>query len=197
MSADRTSKSPYEILGISHFTAIWVTVIIVGIYTVSGGLAAVVMTDVMQLVVMFVGTGALVILGLWEAGGWTGMSDTILAQPDATEEYFRLLGPHKEGAEYPWPGMVFSLGIVMSTAYFVGNQAVMRQRGFEADMRRPVQHGGYDKRMRLGSPVGRRQHEQPSLQTQDLAGAACPMYQQGARAIAAVWKQVADDRLVE
>ena len=107
--------------------AIWGTAIVVGCYAVSGGLAAVVMTDVMQMVVMFVGTGALLTLGLWEVGGWEGMTEKILAQPDETEEYFRLLVEHKEGTEYPWPGMVFSLGIVMSTAYFVGNQAVMQR----------------------------------------------------------------------
>jgi SSS family solute:Na+ symporter len=116
-----------DLLGWDHRIGIWVTAIIVGIYTVSGGLAAVVMTDVMQLVVMFVGTSALLVLGLWEVGGWSGLMEKVLAQPDVTEEYFHLLQPHKPGTEYPWPGMVFSLGIVMSTGYFVGNQAVMQR----------------------------------------------------------------------
>ena len=100
---------------------------IVGIYTVSGGLAAVVMTDVMQLVVMFVGTAALLALGMWEVGGWSGLQETVLAQPEVTEDYFRLLQPHEPGNDYPWPGMVFSLGIIMSTGYYVGNQAVMQR----------------------------------------------------------------------
>ena len=116
-----------DILGWDHRVAIWVTAIIVGIYTVSGGLAAVVMTDVMQLVVMFVGTAALLVLGMWEVGGWTGLMNNVLAQPDVNEEYFQLLHRHEPGTEYPWPGMVFSLGVVMSTGYFVGNQAVMQR----------------------------------------------------------------------
>ena len=115
------------VLGWDFRVGIWVTALVVGIYTVSGGLAAVVMTDVMQLVVMFVGTSALLILGLWEIGGWSGLVASVLAQPDTNEDYFRLLLPHEPGTEYPWPGMVFSLGIVMSTGYYVGNQAVMQR----------------------------------------------------------------------
>ena len=116
-----------NVLGWDHYVGIWSTAIVVGIYTVSGGLAAVVMTDVMQLVVMFVGTAALLILALWEVGGLSGMVDRVLAQPQVNEDYFRLLLEHRPGTEYPWPGMVFSLGIIMSTAYFVGNQAVMQR----------------------------------------------------------------------
>jgi len=116
-----------EILGWDYVYGIWITSLIVGIYTASGGLAAVVMTDVMQLVVMFVGTGALLLLGFWEVGGWSGAVKSILAQPGVTEDYFRLLQHHNTGTDYPWPGMVFSLGMVMSTAYFVGNQAVMQR----------------------------------------------------------------------
>ena len=106
---------------------IWVTAVIVGIYTVSGGLAAVVMTDIMQLVVMFVGTAALLALSWFEIGGWSGMMEQILAQPDTSEDYFRLLQPNQPENDYPWPGIVFSLGIVMSTGYYVGNQAVMQR----------------------------------------------------------------------
>lgn len=116
-----------EVLGWEYILGIWITALVVGIYTVSGGLAAVVMTDVMQLVVMFVGTAALLVLSFWNVDGWSGMQESVLAQPGVTEEYFHLLSPHEEGSEYPWPGMVFSLGMVMSTAYFVGNQAVMQR----------------------------------------------------------------------
>ncbi len=116
-----------NVLGWDHLVGIWVTAVVVGIYTASGGLAAVVMTDVMQLVVMFVGTAALLVLGMWEIGGWSGLVENILAQPGLDQDYFRLLLPHEPGTAYPWPGMVFSLGIIMSTAYFVGNQAVMQR----------------------------------------------------------------------
>ncbi len=116
-----------EVLGWSYLTAIWATVIVVGIYTVTGGLAAVVMTDVMQLVVMFVGSAALLILSMWEVGGWSGLTQTILEQGDKGPDFFRLLVPHLADTEYPWTGMVFSLGLIMSTSYYVANQAVMQR----------------------------------------------------------------------
>ncbi|NIA13666.1 MAG: hypothetical protein GWP08_06250 [Nitrospiraceae bacterium] len=57
------------ILGWNPYFVVWVMVIVTGIYTFSGGLSAVVMTDVVQLIIMFVGGIALLILSLWEVGG--------------------------------------------------------------------------------------------------------------------------------
>ena len=115
------------ILGWSNLTAIWVTVAIVGVYTVSGGLTAVVMTDVMQMIVMFVGAGALLVLSLWEVGGWNNLVAKVMALGDGYQGHFTLLLPHSAHTPYPWSGIVFGLGIVLSTAYFVGNQAVVQR----------------------------------------------------------------------
>ena len=108
-------------------TAIWVTVCIVGLYTVTGGLAAVVMTDVVQMVVLFIGAGALLVLSLWEIGGWSAMSEQILAQGPETKDHFTLLLPHSADTPYPWTGIVFGLGLVLSSAYFVGNQVIVQR----------------------------------------------------------------------
>jgi SSS family solute:Na+ symporter len=114
-------------LGWSTTFSIWVTVVFVGIYTVSGGLAAVVMTDALQMVVMFVGTLALLILCLWKAGGWSPMVEAVLAVGEQTKDHFSLMLPHDAATPYPWTGIVFGLGLVMSTGYFVGNQAVIQR----------------------------------------------------------------------
>ncbi len=115
------------VLGWSVYRSIWTTVVIVGIYTVSGGLAAVVMTDVMQLVVMFVGAGALLVLTFAEAGGWNGVVTKVHELGPEYANHFTLLLPHSDPTPYPWTGIVFGLGIVLSTAYFVGNQAVVQR----------------------------------------------------------------------
>jgi SSS family solute:Na+ symporter len=115
------------LMGWKTQTALWVTVIIVGLYTVTGGLAAVVMTDVVQMVVLFIGTGALLVLSLWEVGGWTAMKEQILAQGPDTQDHFTLLLPHNADTPYPWTGIVFGLGIVLSSAYFVGNQVIVQR----------------------------------------------------------------------
>ncbi len=115
------------ILGWDTLTAICFTAVIVGVYTVAGGLAAIVMTDVMQVVVMFIGTGALVVLGLWEAGGLSGLAEKVSAGGQQHPHYFSLLLPHDTTTPYPWTGILMGLGLVLSTAYFVGNQAVLQR----------------------------------------------------------------------
>ncbi|MBI1318416.1 MAG: hypothetical protein GC168_05615 [Candidatus Hydrogenedens sp.] len=77
------------IVGWEVNTCIWLIVAITGIYTFSGGLSAVVMTDVVQLVVMFVGGFALMLLSVHQAGGWGAMHDKIVQQqPDAVVNIF-------------------------------------------------------------------------------------------------------------
>lgn len=116
-----------SVFGLNQTVAIWLTVAIVGVYTVSGGLAAVVMTDVMQLVVMFVGAAALLTLSMIETGGWSGLKAHIEALGPETADFFTLLLPHSTSGPYPWTGIVFGLGMIMSTAYFIGNQAVVQR----------------------------------------------------------------------
>lgn len=110
----------------SESVYIWLIVAITGIYTLSGGLSAVVMTDVVQLVVMFVGGGALLALSLYEVGGWEAMKTTILAM-EGKQDHFTLLLPHDTATPYPWTGIVFGLGIVMATGYMAGNQAIVQR----------------------------------------------------------------------
>lgn len=124
-------KFLYQNLGWNIQFSIWLIVAIVGIYTFSGGLTAVVMTDVVQLVIMFVGGFALLILGLWEVGGWNGLTEQILAKGPAYQNHFTILLPNNSPTSFPWSGIVFGLGIVMATAYMSGNQAVV-QRCFGA-----------------------------------------------------------------
>ncbi|MDP6083258.1 MAG: sodium/solute symporter, partial [Verrucomicrobiota bacterium] len=115
------------VLGMPNQAAIWLTVFVVGIYTILGGLAAVVVTDAMQMVIMFIGAGALLGLSLWEIGGWTNMVQTISAMGPQFEQHFNLLISSQIDTPYPWSGMLMGLGIVLSTAYFSSNQAVIQR----------------------------------------------------------------------
>ncbi len=118
-----TTILPYDV---PPQTYVYGIAICAGIYTYFGGLSAVVMTDVVQLVVMFVGGGALLFLSLYEAGGWSAMKETILAK-EGMQDHFKLLLPHDSPTPYPWTGIVFGLGIVMATGYMAGNQAVVQR----------------------------------------------------------------------
>jgi Na+/proline symporter len=67
------------ILGWNPYFVIVLMAIITGVYTFSGGLSAVVMVDVVQLIMMFVGGIALLVLSLWEVGGPAGLQEKVLA----------------------------------------------------------------------------------------------------------------------
>ncbi|MCK5815130.1 MAG: hypothetical protein KAH07_04215, partial [Flavobacteriaceae bacterium] len=58
------------LLGWAIWTSIFATAGVVGLYTYFGGITAVIMTDVVQMVIMFVGGFALIYLSLDAVGGW-------------------------------------------------------------------------------------------------------------------------------
>ena len=116
-----------ELLGIEPNVGVWLTVVVVSFYTVMGGLAAVVFTDVVQTVVMFVGAAALLGASYWQVGGWSGLVEIISKRGPEFSEHFQLLLPHNTESPYPWSGIVLGLGIVLSTAYFSSNQAVIQR----------------------------------------------------------------------
>jgi SSS family solute:Na+ symporter len=106
---------------------IWVGIIVtgtvVGLYSVSGGLAAVAFTDALQVSIMFIGGLAIMWLGLDEAGGLSQFADKLSAQnPDHLKIY--LPADHEQ---FPWPGVVFGLGLVLSPAYWCGGQAILQR----------------------------------------------------------------------
>ena len=115
------------VLGWDPQLSIWITTGIVGIYTISGGLAAVVMTDVLQLIIMFVGGAALVARALYEVGGLAALRDGVLNQGPAYADHFSLYLPHHTATPFPWTGIVLGLGIVLSVAYYTGNQTIVQR----------------------------------------------------------------------
>jgi len=56
---------------------IWVIAALTGVYTCFGGLSAVVMTDAVQLVVMFIGGFALFLLSMFYVGGWGSLQEQV------------------------------------------------------------------------------------------------------------------------
>ncbi|MFM1921905.1 MAG: hypothetical protein RLZZ303_3539 [Candidatus Hydrogenedentota bacterium] len=121
-----TAQMLETILGWNPYFCVWLVALVTGAYCFSGGLNAVVMTDAVQLVVMFVGGIALALISVHEAGGFFAMRETILAMP-GKELHFDLLLPQDSGTPYPWSGIVFGLGIVMATGYMAGNQAIVQR----------------------------------------------------------------------
>lgn len=106
---------------------IWVGIVVtgtvVGLYSISGGLAAVAFTDALQVVIMFLGGVVIVALGITQAGGLEGFSNTLAAH-NPTHLHAYLPANHED---FPWPGVVLGLAIVLSPAYWCGSQAILQR----------------------------------------------------------------------
>jgi SSS family solute:Na+ symporter len=102
---------------------ILVTGAVVGLYSVSGGLAAVAFTDALQVMIMFVGGLAIIWLGIGESGGLERFAGELVREnPDHLKAY--LPADHES---FPWPGVILGLGLVLSPAYWCGGQAILQR----------------------------------------------------------------------
>ncbi len=113
-------------LGWPQWLSIIITASIVGIYTISGGLSAVVMTNALQLIIMFIGAIAVLVLGFKSVGGWGEMTEKIYSLGPEFKDHFKLLLPMDTTTPYPWAGIVFGATLVISPAYWIGNQAIIQ-----------------------------------------------------------------------
>lgn len=110
-------------LGWPIWFSIFLTAIVVGFYTVSGGLKAVTITDSLQMLVMVGGSIGLAYLGISQAGGFSEFVQHIETHhPDHLSAFLPADHP-----EFPWPGVILGLALVLSPAYWCANQAVLQR----------------------------------------------------------------------
>lgn len=111
---------------------IWISILstagVVGLYTYfGGGITAVIMTDVVQMIIMFVGGFALVFLGLHAVGGWENMVEKISTMGPEYQSHFDIIQPSDTTSPFPWTGILFGLTFVMANAYMIGNQSIVQR----------------------------------------------------------------------
>ncbi len=93
------------LLGINFWTGALSTVILTGIYTVLGGMRAVVYTETLQAIILVIGAAALTFIGLGEVGGWASMQETV------TPEYLNMWRSASD-PDFPWPSLLITSTIV-------------------------------------------------------------------------------------
>jgi SSS family solute:Na+ symporter len=93
------------LLGIDFWTGAIVTVILTGIYTILGGMRAVVYTETLQAVLLIIGAAILTYIGLDRVGGWSSMQETL------GPEYFNMWRPATD-PDFPWPSLLITSTIV-------------------------------------------------------------------------------------
>jgi len=118
-----SAKMMQQTFGWNVTTCIWATGILVGFYTVAGGLAAVVYTDVIQCAVMIGGCLLVLVLGLIDVGGWDGL----MARLEDSRHHAELIVPVDAESPFPWPAILFGLAFILSPAYWIGNQAIVQR----------------------------------------------------------------------
>lgn len=106
------------LFGWDLYTSSLVMVIATGIYTVAGGLAAVIYTELIQAFILIGGAIILTVIGLDKVGGIQGFIDGI------PKEHFSMLKPI--GHAYPWPGMIFGLPI-LGVWYWCTDQYIVQR----------------------------------------------------------------------
>jgi SSS family solute:Na+ symporter len=91
--------------GLGLWASSAVVVALTGVYTVVGGLRAVLYTDTLQAVVLILGMSLLVGVGLHQAGGWSAV------EADVPAGYFSMWKP-ADHPKYPWTGIVLGAPII-------------------------------------------------------------------------------------
>ena len=115
------------LMGWPIWLSILVTAGVTGLYTYFGGITAVVMTDVVQMIIMFVGGFTLVFLSFYYIGGWEELVSKVHAMGPEYQNHFKLIQPTDTNTPFPWTGILFGLTFVMANAYMIGNQTIVQR----------------------------------------------------------------------
>ena len=102
-----------------QWTVAIVLLVATGIYTIAGGLAAVIYTDLVQTIILLLGALALTWIGLDKVGGFAGLRAVI---PDS---YFHMFRPATD-SEFPWTGIVFGAPI-LGIWYWCTDQVIVQR----------------------------------------------------------------------
>jgi SSS family solute:Na+ symporter len=125
------------ILGWNINVSIWVSSLTVAIYVSLGGLRSAIFNEVLQFILIWGGALLIPILGLIEAGGWTGLKARIAV--NASAEYTHMWSTMGHFKDNPmgihWTGIVFGLAAVISTGYWTTDFLVVQRVLAAKDLR--------------------------------------------------------------
>jgi solute:Na+ symporter, SSS family len=108
-----------RVVGWSPLQAAIILVIATGIYTIAGGLSAVIYTEVVQTLVLLTGAIALTFIGLHRVGGFAGLRAVIPAS------YFSMVKPISD-PDFPWTGIFFGAPI-LGIWYWCTDQVIVQR----------------------------------------------------------------------
>ena len=129
------------IIGLDYNVCIAISGLIVLVYVYSGGLTAAIYNEVVQFFLIALGLLPLVVLGLQDIGGWSGLVshlDQYAAARDMPGAWSHAWGPLDSPAHNPlgieWFGVVAGLGFVLSFGYWCTDFLVVQRAMAAKDM---------------------------------------------------------------
>ncbi|XP_072227729.1 sodium/glucose cotransporter 1 [Leuresthes tenuis] len=139
ISADMFSGAIFiqQALGLNIYVAVIALLAITALYTVTGGLAAVIYTDTLQTIIMVIGSFILMGFAFNEVGGYNNFQDLYMKSvPNITggidpacyeprPDSFHIFRDAVTG-DLPWPGLVFGLTI-QATWYWCTDQVIVQR----------------------------------------------------------------------
>src|ERR1700729_804731 len=108
-----------RVVGWNQWTAAIILVVATGIYTVAGGPAAVIYTDLVQTLILLAGPIALTFIGLDKVGGFSALRAAVPAS------YFHMVKPISD-PDFPWTGIFFGAPII-GIWYWCTDQVIVQR----------------------------------------------------------------------
>src|SRR5450755_3929828 len=103
----------------NQWTVAIVLLVATGIYTIAGGLAAVIYTDLVQTIILLAGAIALTFIGLDKVGGFAALRAAVPAS------YFHMVKPISD-PDFPWTGIFFGAPI-LGIWYWCTDQVIVQR----------------------------------------------------------------------
>jgi SSS family solute:Na+ symporter len=135
------------LLGWPLVVAVVVAAALVLAYITLGGLSSAIYNEVLQFFVILAGLIPLVVVGLHDMGGWSGLSDKVAANKAGGEGFLHAwqgtqIGNVTNPIGASWFGIVFGLGFLLSFGYWTTNfaevQRAMSAQNMSAARRTPL-----------------------------------------------------------
>ena len=111
-----------ELIGIPFWYGAIGIVIFTGIYTVIGGLKAVIYTETLQTIILILGSLIITYLGLQEVGGWNQLRETVTS---VSPDHFNMWRPMND-PKFPWTGLLFG-GTIVGVWYWCTDQYIVQR----------------------------------------------------------------------
>ncbi len=112
------------LFGFNMYLSITVICVITGIYTILGGLRAVVVTESIQTIVLLAGAFIISFAAFDKMGGWTPMK-AVLEQDNALDRLSMLRGSN-DGSGMPWYAVLFGYPI-LGIWYWCADQTIVQR----------------------------------------------------------------------